>query len=397
MTRSTPFSAPFLRLYGLALLFFSANSILNVIIPLRSDELGASNGQIGFIMGAYMLACMVFRPWAGSLIYKHRPIVILRLLLVVNGLALVLYTFTGLEGYFAARVLQGICTAFFSMALQLGMIDELPEEERSRGLSLYSLFTYLPTVIGPLAAIGIWEWGGSGGFAASMAGIAVVTALFGFQAPLKGAPSKKNGEKHAGMGRALLAGATHRPFLLCGTLMLLLSIVFGAVTAFVPLYARAVEYGHAGYYLMIQAAVIVAARFALAGRIPSDGLWHGRYIGFVCLTGAGGAGLLAMAGEVGPLAFYAAPLFIGAAQALLYPTLTSYLTFVLPKAHRNVLIGFFIATADLGISLGGMAMGPIADGLSYSVMYGVCALLALKAMVLAFTIMGRGRARRLPA
>ncbi|MFP3381597.1 MFS transporter, partial [Bacillus sp. SIMBA_069] len=73
--------------------------------------------------------------------------------------------------------------------------------------------------------------------------------------------------------------------------------------------------------------------------------------------------------------FYAGALLMGVAQALLYPTLTTYLSFVLPKENRNVLIGLFIAMADLGVSLGGIVMGPVADLTSYSMMYMLCTIL----------------------
>lgn len=42
---------PFLRLYILTLMFFSANAILNVFIPLRGHDLGATNTVIGIVMG----------------------------------------------------------------------------------------------------------------------------------------------------------------------------------------------------------------------------------------------------------------------------------------------------------------------------------------------------------
>ncbi|MNG38232.1 hypothetical protein D3C84_1258570 [compost metagenome] len=44
-----------------------------------------------------------------------------------------------------------------------------------------------------------------------------------------------------------------------------------------------------------------------------------------------------------------------------------------------MLIGLFIATADLGVSLGGIVMGPIADLTSYSTMYLICAALTILA------------------
>lgn len=104
-------SWPFLRLYLLALLFFSANSILNVIIPLRGGSLGASNSTIGLVMGAYMCTAMIFRPWAGEIIKRLGPIKILRIILVMNGCALLLYPFSGLGGFLVARILQGSSTA----------------------------------------------------------------------------------------------------------------------------------------------------------------------------------------------------------------------------------------------------------------------------------------------
>ncbi|MEK0316602.1 staphylopine family metallophore export MFS transporter CntE [Cohnella sp. 56] len=361
---------PFLRLYALAWLFFSANAILGVIIPLRSESLGASNSQVGLIMGAYMFTCMFFRPWAGYLIHQHGPVIVLRILLIVNGLALVLYGFTGLEGFVVARVMQGICTAFFSMALQMSIIDALPDEQRAQGLSLYSLFTYMPTIVGPLVAIGIWDWGGMNAFKGVAIAIAVVTGLFGYSVPMNDDRSPVGGTiQQKGLRGAFGRLSGQRPLLVCGMLMLTVSVVFGAVTTFIPLYAEQVLYGHAGVYLMIQASVIVVCRWAYSKRIPSDGKWHARFIGAVCLLAAAGAMMLSLSQTWGPIVFYAAAVLIGIAQALLYPTLMSYLTFVLPGESRNVMIGWFIAAADLGIALGGVAMGPLADRFSYSFMY----------------------------
>lgn len=65
---------PFLRLYILTLMFFSANAILNVFIPLRGHDLGATNTVIGIVMGAYMLTAMVFRPWQDKLLLVSVPL-----------------------------------------------------------------------------------------------------------------------------------------------------------------------------------------------------------------------------------------------------------------------------------------------------------------------------------
>ncbi|MGG4494999.1 staphylopine family metallophore export MFS transporter CntE [Brevibacillus reuszeri] len=382
-------SWPFMRLYLLTLCYFSGNSILNVIIPLKGEAWGASNTTIGVIMGAYLLTTMLFRPWAGGLIQRHGPIKLLRVILVVNGAALVMYAFTGLGGYLVARVLQGVCTAFFSMALQLGIIDALPEKDRSQGISMYSLCSYLPGMIGPLLAIGIWQTGDMNMFAGIMLVIAVLTGGVGFTAKMDNQSTASTGESEprnqsAAMWQSFGQLVQNPHLFKSSVLMLSASLIFGAVTAFVPLYAAQIESGSTAVYLMLQAAVVVAARFVLRKKIPSDGKWHSFFMMGTMSLLAVASLCVSLATNVGAILFYAGALLMGVAQALLYPTLTTYLSFVLPKENRNVLLGLFIAMADLGVSLGGIVMGPVADLTSYSMMYMLCAVLGTAMMLVAY-------------
>ncbi|WP_338540534.1 staphylopine family metallophore export MFS transporter CntE [Paenibacillus tundrae] len=380
-------SWPFLRLYILVLLYFSANAILNVIIPLQGEFLGASSTTIGLIMGAYMFTTMFFRPWAGKIIQKHGPIKILRLILIINGLALVLYTFTGLGGYLLARILQGVSTAFFSMALQIGIIDALPEQDRSQGISYYSLFSYIPGIVGPVLALGIWQAGGMDYFTVVLIGIAICTGVFGYTAKIEKNEDQPEGnapDQSVSMWESFGQLVKNSHLFRCSVLMLSASVVFGAVTTFIPLYASQIPSGNAGIYLMLQAGTVVLARIVLRKRIPSDGRWHAPFIMGTMFLLALAALCVSMSTTAGVVLFYVGAILMGIAQAILYPTLTTYLSFVLPQLNRNVLIGLFIATADLGISLGGVIMGPLADLFSYSMMYMICAILGAVMIVFAY-------------
>lgn len=106
-------------------------------------------------------------------------------------------------------------------------------------------------------------------------------------------------------------------------------------------------------------------------------------MGTMCLL-AVAAQCVSFAVTGGVVFFYVGAVFMGIGQAILYPTLTTYLSFVLPKLNRNALIGLFIAMADLGISLGGVIMGPVADFSSYSFMYMICAILGAVMIVFAY-------------
>ena len=231
-------------------MFFSANAILNVFIPLRGHDLGATNTVIGIVMGAYMLTAMVFRPWAGQIIARVGPIKVLRIILIINAIALIIYGFTGLEGYFVARVMQGVCTAFFSMSLQLGIIDALPEEHRSEGVSLYSLFSTIPNLIGPLVAVGIWNANNISLFAIVIIFIALTTTFLDIVLPLLNKnrilPIKlKNAVQCCYSIRAIFQ---NKELLNSGIIMIVASIVFGAVSTFVPLYTVSLGFANAGIF-----------------------------------------------------------------------------------------------------------------------------------------------------
>lgn len=376
---------PFLRLYILTLMFFSANAILNVFIPLRGHDLGATNTMIGIVMGAYMLTAMVFRPWAGQIIARVGPIKVLHIILIINACALILYGFTGLEGYFLARVMQGVCTAFFSMSLQLGIIDALPEEHRSEGVSLYSLFSTIPNLVGPLIAIGIWHLDRMSVFAVVMIAIALTTTFFGYRVSFAG---EEPDTSHK-VERLPFNGVTvfaqffkNKELLTSGLIMIIVSIVFGAVSTFVPLYTVKFGFADAGIFLTIQAIAVVLARIYLRKYIPSDGLWHPLYMVSVLMLLAIAAMLVAIRPHIHAVIFYSSAVLIGMTQALVYPTLTSYLSFVLPKVGRNMLLGLFIACADLGVSLGGSLMGPLSDLVGFSWMYTICGLLVVCMIVM---------------
>ena len=376
---------PFLRLYILTLMFFSANAILNVFIPLRGHDLGATNTTIGIMMGAYMLTAMVFRPWAGQIIARVGPIKVLRIILLINACALILYGLTGLEGYFIARVMQGVCTAFFSMSLQLGIIDALPEEHRSEGVSLYSLFSTIPNLVGPLIAVGIWHLDRISIFAIVMIAIALTTTFFGYRVTFASEEPDTRKKVEPLPFNAVTVFAQffkNKELFNSGLIMIVVSIVFGAVSTFVPLYTVKFGFADAGIFLTIQAIAVVLARIYLRKYIPSDGIWHPVYMVSVLMLLVIASMLVAIGPHIHVLIFYSSAILIGATQALVYPTLTSYLSFVLPKAGRNMLLGLFIACADLGVSLGGSLMGPISDLVGFSWMYTICGMLVVVMMLM---------------
>lgn len=114
-----------------------------------------------------------------------------------------------------------------------------------------------------------------------------------------------------------------------------------------------------GIFLTIQAIAVVVARYNLRKYIPSDGLWHPKYMVSVLSLLMIASMTIAFGPQIPVIIFYVGAILIGTTQAMVYPTLTSYLSFVLSKVGRNMLLGLLIACADLGIALGGVMIGPL--------------------------------------
>lgn len=70
------------------------------------------------------------------------------------------------------------------MTLQLGIIDALPDKDRSQGISMYSLCSSMPGIIGPLLAFGMWQAGDTNRFTAAMIAIAILTGVVGYSAKM---------------------------------------------------------------------------------------------------------------------------------------------------------------------------------------------------------------------
>ncbi|MCM3126775.1 staphylopine family metallophore export MFS transporter CntE [Paenibacillus provencensis] len=380
MSQLKPLSISFIRFYILAFLFFAANSLLTIILPLQSEAEGIGQAEIGLMMGAYMLTCMFLRPYAGQLLGKYGPLAVMRGLLLVHFLCLVLYTFSGAEGFIWLRALQGAGTAFFSMTMQTGIVEQLADKDRAQGMSMYTLFTMVPSLFVPIVAMEVWESGMGWIYTLVVISIGALTLLVGFSVSLPKQTEHKKSYTLTEMFKSFGMIGKSRPLLVSSIVMLLGSCIFGATATFLPLYMVSNGAGSAGLYLMIQGIVVVGCRFVLRKKIPSDGSWNTALISSMLLCAAAGSLLLVLMDSIGGFVYISA-VFNGIAVALLYPTLTTYLSFVLPVESRYVLMGLFMSSYDLGYSLGGLVMGIVIQSLSYQAMFAVCTVLALAAVL----------------
>lgn len=369
-----------LQLYALALFFFTANSVLTVIFPLQAADYGFREAEIGIMMGLYMFVCMRLRPWAGQLIAKYSVLNIMKWLLVGHSLALLLYVWLGVESLYIVRALQGVVTAFFSMAMQLGIASILLDEDRGQGMSMYSMSTVLPGLFGPALALLLWTQYDHIYLLLLIGALAVLPLLFVYRSPLPTTREDSGKFTFREMISAFKSTCRYRKLMVSALVMLIGASVFGAITTFLPLYMVTTGYGNAALYLFLQAIVVVVSRFLLRKSIPTDGKWHPPFMTFVLASSVIGTILLAFMPYIGHF-IYVAAIFNGLASAMLYPTIITYMSFAIPKETKHMLLGVFLASYDLGFALGGFVMGFVIQMSSFSFMFVTCSIIALVAIM----------------
>ncbi|MDM5189443.1 MFS transporter [Bacillus sp. DX4.1] len=371
-----PLSRPMLQIYGLSVLFFTSSSMLTVLFPLQAESDAMKVSEIGIVMGIYMLVCMIIRPYAGRIVSKYSSYTVMKYLLLVHDVTLCIYIVFGINGIYVVRVLQGVTTAFFSMAIQQAITKILSNADRGQGMSMYSLSSVVPSLYGPAVALLLWN-DAKGYIPFFILVLALIPLLCFVKSPF---PKERENLPSFSVRSMFTVAYNMRkePILyLASFIMLVGALVFSAIATFLPLYAMKEHVGNPSIYLFLQAVVIVGSRFTLRKKIPSDGKWHPRFILLVLLSSV--LGTLLLAGETG---FYIAAIFNGLASAMLYPTLTTYITFAVKSEQNGMLLGVFLAFYDLGFALGSLATGFIIEYVSYNAMFMVCSVLSILCMVL---------------
>lgn len=105
------------------------------------------------------------------------------------------------------------------------------------------------------------------------------------------------------------------------------------------------------------------------------------FISIVLISSMLGTTLLAMLPMLGSFVYMSA-IFNGLASAMLYPTVTTYMSFAIPKEARYTLLGLYLATYDLGFGAGSFFMGFVVQFTSYAMMFMMCTIIAGIALIL---------------
>lgn len=349
-------------------LLFFAFYILTPLLPLYLDEqFHADKDIIGIVLSGYVIATLLIRPFSGFIVDTFNRKKVLMLCFFAFFICFAGYIGAGTLLMFAiVRTMHGIPFGATTVANSTVAIDVLPSSRRNEGIGFYGLSNNLAMAIAPSAGIYIYSATSNFGL---LFWIALILALAGFfcsttvqlpkRATVPGKP--KLSLDHFFLGKAWLMAINICFFGLC----------WGVMSNYVAIYGKeqlGITDG-TGLFFMILSIGLVIARLFGRKRLRAGKITQSCAIG-VCLSLIG---YVLFASGLGAWSYYLSALFVGLGNGQMYPAFLNMFISVARHDQRGTANSSILISWDLGMGLGILLGGFVAEYLSYQAAFWVAA------------------------
>lgn len=369
-------------LFTAGLLFWASLASLLPTLPPYVKALGASNQQLGIVMGSFAVGLLVFRPTLGQMADNRGRKVVLLIGIIVAAIAPICHAFTqSIPVLIGIRMFHGISIAAFTTAYSALVVDISPPQNRGELIGYMSLVNPIGMALGPAMGGYLQEWQGFIPVFLLASGLGAISLICGLQvnSPAVNLDPRSSAESREGFWQLLVSDRVRIPTLT----MLMVGLAFGAIVTFVPLYIDSANVDlNSGLFYTAAAATSFAVRF-LAGR-ASDRYGRGPFIaiGLACY---GIAVFLLWIAQDRSL-FLLAGLMEGIGGGTFLPIMIALIADRSHPYERGRIFGVFIGGFDLGIALAGPVLGSVADVIGYRGLYGVATIVAFAALIVFMTL-----------
>jgi MFS family permease len=360
-----------------------------VLLPIHLRQLGATDGQMGLIMGCYSGTAIVVQPVVGAWVDRgaRRAFLVIGAVLTA-AVALLFAARPDALGLFPVlRGLQGAAFSVYFIANFTVAIDLVPAERRSQALGIFGISGLVSGAVGPALGELLVRVGGFRGLFLAGAILPLLAAAISARLQIPPPAARPAaGEGLAGLLRGV-AAAPRLPMALATAFGLGQGVMF----TFFPTYAVDLGVRWVGLFAVAYSGAALIVRAAAGGL--ADRLGRRAVIIPAMALQAGAAAVFASLGLIARDAGWPAAPFLalaglasGAAHGFLYPALTALILDVTPPERRGRVVGVFMAFVLAGQAGGAAGFGHLAHGVGYDAMFGVLGLVLAGASAVSFRL-----------
>jgi MFS family permease len=352
--RKSIFKGNFVLVFFASLLMFTAFYILLPTLPVfLNRELKIDERQTGLILAVYTLAALLIRPFTGLIIDRFGRKQFFIISLFLFALIFTAYPFAGVFSLiliirFAHGLVWGVATTTGSTLI----VDIVPAPRRGEGIGLYGIAMTIPMAMGPFTGLQLTRDDNY----TLMFFCAGALAFAGFLLTLLiNYPPVPHAGKHLFSFRKLLESSS----LPVTFNLLLVNISYGGLVSFISLYALKTGIGYTGLFFVVFAAGITLARIFM-GRIFDHYGPKALSITGILLLACGHSILGLIVNTDG---FMVAAFLLGLGSGVVFPTFQAMVNNMVPPHRRGAANSTLFSGLDLGIGLGMLITGFLAQSI----------------------------------
>lgn len=342
------------------LILFTGFYLLLPTMPLFIKEMGGNESQVGLAVGVFTLTAVVFRPIVGGLLdrYGRRPFMIWGLLFFI--LSMYLYDWVGTMAILLAlRVLHGASWALSTTAVSTAITDIIPASRRGEGMGWFGMAMTVAMAIGPMLGIWVLENSSFHGLFLLATGLSAAALLLVISTRIPFNPQTTN--------RKIVL--FERSVLPVTAVLFFVAVAYGGITTFLPLFGDSIQV-NSGTFFLVYAVSLTLAR-PVAGRL-SDRFGEAYVILPALIVTA--LSLVVLSFSNGLIGVIVAAVLYGIGFGSAQPALQAANLTLAPPDKRGVASASFMTAFDLGIGLGSIILGWVAQYTGYKVVFIVCAV-----------------------
>lgn len=342
-------------------------------LPLFVKELGGSDQLIGVIVGIFTFSALIFRPYAGhALESKGRQFVYMLglgiFVISVGSLAFVVSIFF----LFIMRVVQGIGWGFSTTATSTIATDLIPPKRRGEGMGYFGLSGNLALAFGPalgLTLVGVISFKSFFLICGALGLVAFLLSMTIRYKKVEQSPDKTVTVKFDIFEKTALQPSV---------LLFFITVTFGGIASFLPLYAA--EKGIAGIesYFLVYAVFLMVSR-TFAGKIYDK---KGHLYVFLPGTILIFIAMILLSWLPSTMVMLIAAGFYGLGFGSVQPALQAWAVDEAPANRKGMANATFFSFFDLGVGIGAMTFGQLAFLFGYDAIYKTAAGSVMLAMLL---------------
>ena len=402
---------------------FFAFYLLTPLLPLYLHEtFGATKDVIGLVLSGYTLTALLFRPFSGYLVDSFpRKTVLLTVYAAFSIFFAGYLAASSLLLFTVVRTLHGGPFGAVTVANSTVAIDVLPSSRRNEGIGYYGLSNNLAMAISPTFAIFVYTqtqnfqllfWLA---FAVALFGLIVdstVKVRRGESADAKSAQAVAQSSQAARTAQAARTVSLDRFFLkrgwLVGANMVFFGFCFGVMSNYLAIYGKQVLgiTGGTGTWFMLCSVGLILSRLQGGKALREGRLTHNASEGMVIsLVGYTLFILLPTVAEafmsqmqsfksdnifvlnyamLGLAGYYSSALLIGLGNGHLWPAFQNMMISMARHNERGTANSTILVSWDVGMGLGVLLGGIIAELMSYATAFWFVAVVNASGVLLYF-------------